>query len=270
MAADELVVTSPGPVMGEVVVRGRLVDREANRLAGFQQTTRIWRGSRVIELEIELDVEKQPEADPWKSYYAARFAWADDSANLYRSVNGAVSTTSVSQIESPQFVEVRGERLRTTFLTGGLPYHRYFAPTKLDTLLVVRGETARRFRLGIGIDLPNPMPAALDFLAPQAVQPNQAMPTNRSGWLFHLDARNVVATHWEPLLAEGRPIGFRVRLLETEGRAVPLGLRAFRAAKSAQKVGRDDAEPTELAIDGDCISVELGSYEWAEVEVTFA
>ncbi len=43
-------------------------------------------------------------------------------------------------------------------------------------------------------------------------------PSPRSSWLFHIDARNLVATHWEPLEQEGRIAGFRVRLLETEGR----------------------------------------------------
>ena len=43
-----------------MVCRGRLVDREGRRLAGFRQTTRLWRGSRVVELEIELDIDRQP------------------------------------------------------------------------------------------------------------------------------------------------------------------------------------------------------------------
>ena len=55
MAADEVVVASAGPLLGEVVVRGRLISRGGQRQAGFQQTMRIWRGSRVIELLLELD-----------------------------------------------------------------------------------------------------------------------------------------------------------------------------------------------------------------------
>ena len=270
MAADEILVTVPGPVLGEVVVRGRLLDHSAQRLAGFRQTTRVWRGSRTIELEIELDVEELPGPDPWKSYYASRFAWADESASLYRSVNQASLPTDAVHLEAPHFIDIRSEKLRTTLLTGGLPYHRRFGGRKLDSLLIVRGETARRFRLGIGIDLSHPMAASLDFLSPRIVQPGRGRPRDASGWLFHLDARNVIATHWEPLLAEGRPVGFRARLLETDGRRVSLGLRSFRVPVAASKIVAADRQPAKLPIEGDRIAVDLGPYEWAEVETRFA
>ena len=202
MSADEIAVTSPGPVLGEIVCRGRLLNREGRRLAGFRQTTRVWRGCRVIELEIELDIDRQPDANPWDSYYAARFAWKDDAAGLCRSVNMANVPTELAQIESPYFLDIcRGKR-RTTLLCGGLPYHRRLGPRKLDTLLVVQGETARTFRLGIGIDVPHPMAAALGFLAPPLVVPDQPPPPSPTGWFFHLDCRNVLATHWEPLVVQ--------------------------------------------------------------------
>ncbi|MHC4180952.1 MAG: hypothetical protein ACYSWU_25930, partial [Planctomycetota bacterium] len=187
MTVDEMAVSCPGPVFGEIVCRGRLVDREVRRLAGFKQTTRVWRGSRVIELQIELDVDQLPGANPWDSYYAARFAWSDATANLYRSVSLANLPTDTVQLEAPHFVDVRSGKARTTLLCGGLPYHRRFGLRKLDTLLVVRGETARHFRLGIGIDLPHPMPAAIGFLAPQTMRFGLAPPPAASGWLFHLD-----------------------------------------------------------------------------------
>ncbi|MGA2259552.1 MAG: hypothetical protein ABSG53_33165, partial [Thermoguttaceae bacterium] len=85
MAADEIRVLARGPVTGEVMVRGRLVDRAGQLLADFEQTTRITRGSRVIEMEIQLDPRRQPDVDPWNSYYAARFAWGQDAPTLYRS-----------------------------------------------------------------------------------------------------------------------------------------------------------------------------------------
>lgn len=269
MAADELRVTSAGPILGEIVCRGRLVDREARRLAGFAQTTRVWRGSRVIELQIELDVDQPPGPNPWNSYYAARFAWSDATANLYRSVSLANLPTDATLIEAPHFVDIRAGQVRTTLLCGGLPCHRRFGLRKLDTLLVVRGETARRFRLGIGIDLPHPVPAALGFLAPQTMLAAAAPPPAPSGWLFHLDARNVIATDWEPLLSDGGAMGFRVRLLETDGRKVRLGLRAFRLVESAQKIKSGDTPPVELPVEGDQVTIDLGPHEWVEMEARF-
>jgi alpha-mannosidase len=260
MAADEVKITAAGPVLGEVVARGRLMSREGKRLAGFQQTTRVWRGSRAIELLIELDAQHLPEADPWNSYYAARFAWPDEAANLYRSVNMATVPTEIAQFESPHFIDVRTAKTRTTLLTAGLPYHRRDGLRKLDTLLIVQGESCRRFRLGIGIDVPAPLPAALDMLSPPPLLAGAAPPRS-SGWLFHLDVRSVVATHWELLSG-----GFRVRLLESEGRRVELNLRSFRAVRSAQKMGTADAAPTDLAVEGDRVAIDLRPYEWAEIE----
>jgi alpha-mannosidase len=268
MAADDLAVTSPGPVLGEVVVRGRLLDRQGRRVAGFRQTTRIWRGSRIIELDIELEPDEPLGPDPWNSYYASRLAWADDSASFYRSVNQAVLSTDAMQMEAPHLIDIRGEKVRTTLLCGGLPYHRRYGTRKLDTLLLVRGETCRRFRLALGIDLPQPMAAATAFLAPRTVAAGWARPANAAGWLFHLDARGVLATHWEPLV-EGGVAGFRVRLLETDGRSIAVGLRSFRAVQSAKKVGRPSEPPTDLPVEGDRIALALGPHEWAEVEARF-
>jgi alpha-mannosidase len=270
MAADELIVTSAGPILGEMVSRGRLLDREARLLARFTQTTRVRRGSRLIKLLVDLDIDEVPGDDPWISYYAARFAWADVTSNLYRSVNLANLPTDIARLEAPHFVDIRSGKCRTTLLSGGLPYHRRFDLRKLDTLLVVRGETARRFRLGIGIDLPHPVPAALGFCAPETVLPETTSPVSASGWLFHLDCHNVLATHWEPVLADSHAAGFRVRLLETDGRRCRVNVRSFRPVQSAVKL-TDEVRPTgKLPVEGDCITVRLGPHEWAEVEARFA
>ncbi len=279
MAADEVRVVSAGPVLGEIVSCGRLLDREGRRLAGFQQTTRAWRGSRVIELRIDLDIDRQPGPHPWDSYYAARFAWKDEAASLYRSVNLANLPTELTHIESPHFLDIRRDKRRTTLLCGGLPYHRRFG-RKLDTLLVVRGETATSFRLGIGIDVPHPVSAALGMLAPPLILPDWPRPKTPNGWLFHLDCRNVLATAWEPVAGEdqkdgenrGGPTalgGFRVRLLETDGCGVQLALRCFRAVAAARKLNRGDMPPIELVVDGDRVNIPIGPHQWIEVEVRF-
>jgi len=270
MAADQVSVTSPGPLLGELTVRGRLMAREGRQVARFAQRLRARRGSRVLELDIELDIDEQPGPDPWDSYYAVRFAWGDATADVYRSANLASVPTDAAQVEAPHFVDVRGEKTRTTILTGGLPYHRRFGLRKLDTLLVVRGERARSFRLGVGIDLPQPVPAALDFVAPHALLTETSPPTGSAGWLFHLDSRNVVATHWEPAVSGGTVVGFRVRLLETAGRRCRTGMRAFRPVKSAKKTNLAGEQPAELSVQGDRITMDLGAYEWVQVEAEFA
>jgi alpha-mannosidase len=269
MAADEIRVDAAGPVAGEVMARGRLVDRSGELLAKFEQLTRIVWGSRVIEVEIQLEPDRQPDNDPWNSYYAARFAWGQDTPTIYRGVNQAIVTTEATQFESPHFIEIRGDAGRATILTAGLPYHRRRGMRKLDSLMIVRGETCRRFRLGIGIDLAQPMAAALDFVAPRSPIPVASRPRNDSAWLFHLDLRSAIATHWSPIVEGTSAVGFLVRLLETEGRHVSLGLRSFRTVRSAQKTGGSDRPPIDLSVEGDRVTIPLRPYEWAEVTARF-
>jgi len=156
-------------------------------------------------------------------------------------------------------------------LSGGLPYHCRRGIRKLDTLLVVSGESERKFRLGLGIDLPNPVSAALSFIAPTMILPDRPQPPIPTGWLFHLDRRNVIATHWTPIprseaTETGEGItGFRVRLLETAGRETRLFLRCFRAVKAARMSNPGEAA-TELPTKDDRIEIPLKPYQWAEVE----
>ncbi len=332
MSADEIRVTSSGPVLGEIVSSGKITDRQGQQIAGFKQTARAWRGCRVLELEIELDVDRQSDPNPWNSYYACRFAWSDETSRLFRGVNLTTQPTELTRLESPHFIDIRSDPLRTTILCGGLPYHRRIGLRKLDTLLIVQGETARSFRLGIGIDLPNAMTAAMSFLAPKTICFPTASPPAKHGWLFHLDHRNVIATRWEPIWSEDRVqgsgfrvqdielgdqnnslaatghrpevgrlsghdrvqdsgfrvqnstpssdlqppafglkpvVGFRVHLLETEGRHAQLGLRSFRPIASACKIEPGNISPINLPIEGDKINITIGPYQWLEVEIKY-
>jgi hypothetical protein len=134
--------------------------------------------------------------------------------------------------------------------------------------------------LGIGIDVPHPMAASLGFMSPPLLLADQPRPKTPSGWLFHFNCRNVLALRWEPLFSEdaadfsenksGRCDGFRVWLVETDGRDTRLGLRCFRAPTSAKVIceGNDAwwAEPT---IDGDRVDISLNPHQSVEVEVRF-
>jgi alpha-mannosidase len=271
MAADHIVVTSPGPVLGEIVTRGRLVDRRARRLARFTQTTQVWRGSRVILLDIELAVDELPGPQPWNSYYAARFAWGDATMNLTRGVHMLSRPTDAVRLEAPYFIEMRSGNVRTSILTVGLPYHRRYGLRKLDSLLIVRGETARRFRLGIGIDIPYPMTAAMEMMVPQTKAFRKARPPHAgTGWLFHLDARNVLVTRWEPLFDQGQTVGYRAWLLETHGRRVEAALRSHRPVTAAHLIGEADNDRLDLPVAGDRCTIELGPHQWVQVEARFA
>ncbi len=271
MAADAIRVLSSGPLVGEVEVRGRLMDREGVRVAGFVEWLRVRRGSPILEIEVELDPDREPEANPWDSYYGLRFAWGDQTAQMSRSVNQCTCRTETARLEAPLMLDLEGEKTRTTFLTGGLPYHRRFGVNKLDTLLVVRGETARRFRLGVGFDLQHPASAAAELMAPPVVHEERAPPpTMPQGWLLHVGARHVALTAWEPIAREGVLCGFRARLLETEGRAAKTAVRCFRDLREARRVDFTGKTVIELPVERDRVTVNLGPYQFIEIEAQFA
>jgi alpha-mannosidase len=267
MAADEISASRLGPMEGMVVSRGRLVDREGKRVARFVQTMIARRGNPVLELEIELDLDRLPDSNPWRSYYAVRFAWSDETADLFQGVGWCPQPSEGNHIEAPHFLDIRSPKTRLTVLSAGLPYHRRYGLRKLDTLLVVHGETARKFRLGIGVDVRYPAPTAIDCIArPPELYRQAGAPGAPWGWLFHLDARNVLATRWDVLHNQGRPTGFRARLLETEGRHCELTLRSFRRLASARKVDFVGSLQSELPVDGDQVAVELFPRQWVQVE----
>jgi alpha-mannosidase len=283
MLAEQIEVTSTGRLWGEITSRGKLLDAAGNRLAGFTQRVQMTLGNRVVIVDLELDPVAELLDDPWSSYFGSRFAWADSGATLRRDLHLASQSTTAKRLEAPRFIEIESTQGRTTLLFGGLPYHSRVGQRMLDTLLLVRGETARRFRLGIGVDVPHPWMAALDAMTlPTVHQETAAAPTpSRHGWLFHLDARNVVATFIEPLLVgphesaptsqptDGkapRAVGFRIRLWETEGRAGSVKLRCFREPASARRTDFEHHPTGDLPVEGDSIIVDLCAFDYVELE----
>ena len=270
MAADSLETTIATTTLGEIVARGRLLDQNGNKLAGFVQTYRLWRGSRVLQVEIELDPTEEPKADPWNSYYCVRWAFPDEMSELFRTVNETRQTVTEKKFESPHYIEIVGAKDSTTILTGGLPFHRRQEGRMLDTLLITRGERARKFRLGIGVDLNHPQHDALSLMVPPVVVPNVPQPkSGASGWLVHLSSRNVIATSLLPLESGGRVNGVQVRLLETAGRPANLAISAFRPIKSAGTVDFQGQSLTDCPIEEGKAKLDLAAHEWAEIHLRF-
>lgn len=267
---DASEVVEATTLAGAIRSHGELLHPDSGeRLAGFEQTLRVTRGSRLLEIEITLDPVEPPRADPWNSYYACRFAWASEGAELLRGVHSARQATRAKRFEAPQFLEIADGDARVVVLTGGLPFHRRVGQRMLDSLLLVRGERARTFRLAIGVDLPYPAHAAVDWLCDPVLLPGRRT-NSPTGWLFHLDARNVQATWWNPVVEQGQIVGFQTRLLETMGRPAKLRLGCFRELTFAQKqdflgrgVGPCDVEEGRAIID-------LAGSQWVQVEARWA
>ncbi|MBW3600128.1 MAG: hypothetical protein KY475_23000, partial [Planctomycetes bacterium] len=270
MAADSVEVTVSNNVMGEIVSRGRLLTRKGEKLAGFTQRYRVLRGSRVIHVEVELDPQEECRSDPWNSYYCCRFAWANEAATAWRGINLGRQPANAKRLECPLYFEIEDGETRTTILTGGLPFHRRTGYRMLDSLLVVRGETERTFHMGIGVELKNSLHEALSFLAPETKLFQEAPPpANASGWLFHIDARTVAATHWAPVIEDGSAVGVRVRLLETAGRPARMKLTGFRPFAAAKQIDFLGQPLKECQVEEGVARLELAAHEWVELEARF-
>ena len=277
MAADEIRVLAAGPVTGEVVVRGRLVDRSGQLLAGFQQTTRVTWGSRVIEVEIVLDPQRQLDADPWNSYYAARFAWGQDAPSLYRSMNQAVVATEARNWNHRTSIErsaaarrdarrssrpacpiivasACGNSIRCCSYGGRLPGDSAWASASTCRSRWPRPwilqPLRRRSRLLCG---PRTIPDGFSISIRGRSSPRIGKRSSRpAAWPPKL-------AWWDGARGCWRPTGMRLRC--TCGRSA----RSARHRSPAAPIVR----PTDLAVEGDRVTVPLRPYEWAEVEGRF-
>lgn len=279
MQAEELRIVQSSPTFGQIASRGVLLNEQGQRVAGFRQTFGMHADSRVLQIDIELEVDEEPRADPWNSYYAIRFAWPLDDTELWRGVALGRQKTNLGRFEAPEYVDLDTGSSVLSILTGGLPYHRRSDARMLDTLLVVRGETARKFRVGVGVDLPHPAAAAAELLAPPTtLQVSGPAPAAGSGWFLHVGGKNLIATSWQPLPAESpesanvaaAPRGFRARLLETAGQSGRTSLRAFRGLAAARQVDFLGQTLLTLPVDGDKITLDYGAFEWIEIEALWS
>ncbi|GIW93926.1 MAG: hypothetical protein KatS3mg110_1967 [Pirellulaceae bacterium] len=276
MVADELRILETDADLGVIQSLGTLRDENDQVVARFRQIWRATRGDPVLRLEIDLEPLREPRPDPWQSYYACRFAWGDDTALVSRSLHETRQRVEPGRTEAPLYVEIDDGRARVAVLTAGLAFHRLWEGRFLDTLLLVRGESRRRFQLGIAVNVPHPVAEAWQFLYQVAIgqeAPVHQVPLGehqQAGWLFRIGVRNVVATSWQPLLEQDRPVGFRVALLETAGAATRTRFQAFRPLASAQELNLFGQPTRELPVDEGAVCLEFGPYEWLYLEARFA
>ena len=128
MAADSVEVTASTSVYGEITVVGRIMSRAGDRLARYTQVLSLRRGSRVLDLDVALETEHQPKNNPWNSYYCLRYAWDNEAASVYRTVNDVRQRASGSRLEAPQYLEVESEK-KTALLIPRLNLTLYTSPS---------------------------------------------------------------------------------------------------------------------------------------------
>ncbi|MCA9262462.1 MAG: hypothetical protein KDA60_01390 [Planctomycetales bacterium] len=290
MRADKIEIVESSPVRGRIVSTGRVLDRRELPVADYRQAFTLTRGSRVVDLRIELHPRRPIHGDPWETYFASRWAWADESNSLYRELHGARQSAEAKRFEAPTYIEIESASQRTYLLNGGITYHRRLGLRMLDSLLIVPGESRQTFEIGVGVELRQPMVAAWTrCVPPVTVTANR--PAVDQSWFLHIDARNVVLLSWEPLTESAddndgdsennnnggngdasktdaiagtseTPRGVRLYLVETEGRGCRVKVRSFRDFRSAARVDFSGNELFPCEVKDGAASTELAGYEW--------
>ncbi len=122
--------------------------------------------------------------------------------------------------------------------------------------------------MGIGVNLKYPLHESLAFMTPLPALPTVAAAVSgaSSSWLFHIDSRNLLATAWAPLVEEHRLVGFRVRLLETAGRAARAKLRSCHPITAARRRDFVGENMGTCPLEKDAAVVEVSANCWIEVE----
>ncbi|MBY0525300.1 MAG: hypothetical protein K2R98_17975 [Gemmataceae bacterium] len=270
MRVGEIKVTSTGPALGEVVSTGAIYDEQDKVLARFRQRFRAWLGRPILDMRIELIPEVPAVGYPWHSYFGARFAWRDERGTLLRGVNGTGYISTHTRPETPDYVEVRLGGQSTTLFMGGLPFHQRHSSRMLDVILMPEGETVRSFDLGVGLDRDHPTQTALGMMTPVPVVATTKGPPHvgSAGWLFHLDASNLLLTGMRPA-PEGAD-GVILRLLET---SVHGGAAEFRCVRNPNKAMFLDARGghlQETSVNADAVSFEVSPCDLVQLRVDFS
>ncbi len=282
MVAKEIKVTSAGPALGEVVSEGVLLGEQDQVLANFRQRLRLWVGRPLLEMRIEIMPQQPPAGYGWHAYFGARFAWRDERAALVRGFNGMGYITNHPRPQSPDYLDIRTPPISTAILTGGLPFHQKQGGRMVDVIMVPEGEKATVFELGIAFDRDVPTQTAWGYASPLAVVPTTKGPPHigASGWLFHIDASNLLLTRMTPGMMEGNlpsrdgkgaepADAITARFLECANYS---GLAEFRCVRDPQRATVLNAQgqfSVEANRSGDVVHLEVTPNDLVHVQVEF-
>jgi hypothetical protein len=272
--ATSVTVTSAGPSLGEIVTEGGVLGEQGQVLAKFRQRFRAWLGRPILDVRIEIYPEQPPAGYPWHAYYGARFAWRDERATLLRGVNGMGYITTQTRPQTPDYLEVRMSRQSTVIFPAGLPFHQRHENRMVDIILVPEGEKCHTFDLALGLDREHPVQTALGLVTPVPMLPTTKGPPHvgSAGWLFHLDATNLLLTSLRPVAKDpgGSADAVLVRMLECGAYGGQADLRCPRDPRRAVLLDVRGEHLLDAGIQGDAASFEVMPGDLVNLQVDFS
>ena len=267
MVVEDLEVVRNSRVVGQVRTRGAIIDRD-QPVARFEQEIQIVRGRRIADLQIRLDplVELPPSKG---HYFCSRFAWNENAFDLVRSAQELRAVVDGQWIEAPNFLEFVDPKHQVTLFPCGQNFHRRLDPRKLDTVLVVAGESRRSFRFGIGLNVPYAMGAAIDLMTPVTVIEGYDPPPEAES-LFRLDRKNVIVTWCCPLFNDRDQLtGIQLRIRETQGRSGQLQIACPRELASAAHLNLLNEYQQDISVSENIATINYQSFDYLPLQLNW-
>lgn len=260
-------------VRGIVRANGQL-QFKGQRSGEFEIDYELSRGSRILSITVRLDSLEPLRGTAWTAAYVLRTAWPDESTLLTNWICGSRQSWPGGKAVAPSLIGFDDADHHTYLLTGGLPFHQRVEERYLETILTANPARGGEFRIGIGIDLPNPVISARQFCTTPITIPIRRIATPTSiesstaTWLMNIDARQVVMDLESPLIDRaGNCAGIRIHLSEIAGRSQTVRIRSLRDVAEAHRVDYLGGRIAKLTVDGDSISIALRPNEMTFVDV---
>lgn len=248
--------------IGDLMVGKTVVAQFVNRYT-------LLRGSRWLEIDTQItSLTPELSDQPWKNYVAGRSTWAADALSIRPLVRDKRHRTSGRRIESPLGVIVDEGDRKLQVCSYGLPAHRRIGTKELDTLLIVRGETQRRFQLAYGFDVPSPVRSARQHLVPPIGVPIDKLSTaSARGWLLDIDARTTIISQMRAVDSET----LEIVAVETSGKPTRARISLFRDVVSAsRKCPSEKTASEDLPVEDGAAVLRLSGHEVARVRLKLA
>jgi hypothetical protein len=174
---------------------------------------------------------------------------------------------------TPDYLELRVGPQRSEIFTGGLPFHIRHGGRMLDVVLVPENETGRGFDLALAVDRDNPMQTAVGMVSPMPMVATGKGPPHvgPSGWLFHLDAPNLMLTAMRPGPpddSDGRSV--IAHLLECSGFGGSADLRCVRDPSRAVTLDGNGGDLGFLSVHGDAVGIDFQANDLLRVRVDWS
>ncbi len=268
MVADVIRVVEDSDLIGTIESTGRLV-LDSRDVGSFRQRMHMERGSPLVEIEVAVELADSISGNPWESYLASRIAWNNEAADFHTWLYETRQSTSLNRVVAPIALEIDQHPERICLLPGGLPFHQRVGYRKLDTLLVTQGEMSRVWKFAIGVNVAYPLTAAIDVMCRPIEIPDISMGMQDpfSGWIFHLNCKNVAVVRWKPRNEDSASMLIVVR--ETEGRSANVTLDCARPIRQSWACDLSGNRLHELVVLDGKSQWEMVAHELAHVEVVW-